>query len=99
MIKQLYNLKVEAIAVPLNYLITEYKMRDGELWILNGNYPHKVSLPPGQWEILGRANKLNPGRSSQLLPYQFMDERVQWQSYCSENGLTNELILINAAPY
>ncbi len=101
--QELDSLRHEAIAVPLNNLILDYKMLNGELWVLNGNVPHKVQLPLGDWQLLGRADELKDKEIIQLMygeSYLFEETPIYeacdilWSEYCAKHKITNELILI-----
>jgi hypothetical protein len=104
MIKELSNLKVKAIAVnvpdgvdPIMGLI--YGVR-----VIHFGGTKHIALPPGTWTILGRANELksmhtivkNDGVNywNYLTGGVFMSSSHCWQSYCTANNLTNQLILI-----
>ena len=63
----------------------------------------RVDLPNEWWLILGRANELDARDFLKMLfgeDYIFADGplygkvEIEWQSYCTANNLTNQLILI-----
>lgn len=101
-IKQLTGLKVDAVAVTLiesAHNISAYKntlvYMDDSAGYMGAGY--EIQLPEGSWAILGRADVIEPFIMEKLygeLVLSWGKCIAQWQSYCTANGLTNELILI-----
>jgi hypothetical protein len=102
--KELKGLKVEVIAVPFGVQYDSFKLGGNKQcrWItpysgLSRGF--NKAIPIGKWKILGRSMELNDFSINKLLdiynPQSFgIGMKKQWQSYCTANNLTNELILI-----
>ncbi len=92
MIKHLENLKVKAIAVkvPEGYqckMWSDKKILSClENTIGNSSGKKYIELPHGEWVIIGRADI---GETADVFSMDYED----WQSYCNEHNLANELIL------
>jgi hypothetical protein len=97
--KELTGLKVKALAVEVPDGIEPVMGLIYGVRVLYFGGTKHIAFPPGTWTILGRANELTIGQRFSLVDmgsisaYTEIIER-KWQSYCTANNLTNELILI-----
>lgn len=100
--KELTGLKVKAIAVDIpegtNAIISYapttnvsgvYLESSGTI---NANVLEYIN---GAWQILGRANEIPYSVLRKYwTPERFAKQAFEWREYCKEQGITNELILI-----
>lgn len=106
MIRELHGLKVKAIAceVPEQYECYSVVGNTLHFWLEHlSPFKREVVLPPGSWKILKRASEIDGLDAIDLMKFGLLKmppldilEGIAlrgWRMYCSENGLTNELIL------
>ena len=100
MMKELTGLKCKAIAVEVPEGVEPVMGLIYGVRIIHFGTTKHLILPKGSWTILGRANEFTMTTISKMLPDNLNNENIQaygfeeWQSYCTVNNLTNELILI-----